>query len=76
MIQIDNEVHDKILASIHERNISASINNNDIDAFGDEFDASAGIDKDTGRSSIVEEEVPVIKADINLSSVINPVTGY
>ena len=75
-LQIDNSVHDDILASIHRRNISDSASESP-DPLCDEFDAPARISTSTStaRESLVEDEMPIIKADTNLASVPNPVTG-
>lgn len=72
MYKIDNVAHDEILISIHKRNVAAATSNG-IDPINDEFDEPART-SDT-RDSLVEDEVPVIKVDVNLGSVHNPVTG-
>mgnify|MGYP003385990833 CR=1 FL=1 len=70
-------MHDEILANIHKRNV-ASLNVASDGIICDEFGVtSQSQGQSTTRESLVADgdEMPVIKADMNLTSVINPITG-
>jgi hypothetical protein len=70
--QIDNKVHDDILANIYKRNVAAATCSGS-NPICNEFDEPERAT--TTRASLVEDEMPVIEADVNLASAINPITG-
>lgn len=82
--QIDNTTHDEILANIHKRNLlalnSGSGSGSGSSPICDEFDepGRAGVTSGSGSPSdlLGEDDIaPVVNADVNLASVVNPVTG-